>query len=775
MQDAATIEQILLQSKDSCVLLSAAEMAGAWRNAFGEAAAHVPQPYWIMPEDELAGEPELGFPVRITPVWEAFTRELARLIEAEAAYRLTLPSQGEDTKAALLELRRAVTSRIADVLENAVIYDYGQRLPSIFWLVLTAETADRVQVVTRKLAPELQQAGPHVADELRYEIARRLVELANRAKNEVTERLRRADVAEPSPASQAFFNLLTADLIPFVERRISPDLRELARFLQGQLRLDAGRFQQITRDLAANVTQLRSEDPAFDRVLAAVDPEAPGLPSEHLPFNQALLGLLEVWPNAKTPRLSSEMRGLLADLTLRCKRAEVINALRDRIVPVSERGSSVVARLGDSTVKLSDLTRPLDFTAPGVLPSVVRRYGLLYDLIEFSHILEELRRRGRTIEEQAIRQMVRFLGQVGEIRGRHALKFEKFMGDGAFYSARNARSVLRAASELRLLYERLRGQGFPFDRGLRLAMNVGTYHLLPMVSAAADRPHFEFFGHGLVELARLTSGKTTHEVEDIADFFIAAGYDLHKVLRFMEPVRHAVRVPEAVRDRPYWAAIVENGELVNHGSVATEWFLRDLEVELGDAPMFDIEHQGLRWIALIPAPDEQDAGCVAVRLLGTPHLKGLEPMPIAEVAVLEGPPPQDKALPQGTSLLLSLQLLAAASRQSPAPALSDTYDVDPQLCVVSVLEEENERTWYVGLFEESVDALRNAFRIRLMPVGLRDGEPFEAWLFRRRGELAKLYSGLRRDSTGATVPLEDLRSRDGYFACLLSSPQRSPR
>jgi len=98
----------------------------------------------------------------------------------------------------------------------------------------------------------------------------------------------------------------------------------------------------------------------------------------------------------------------------------------------------------------------------------------------------------------------------------------------------------------------------------------------------------------------------------------------------------------------------------------------------------------------------------------------------------------------------------------------------PQLCVVSALEQEDARDWYIGVYVEEVDALAHGFRIPLTTVDLADGEPLEAWLFRRRGELAMLYQGLRRDSEGSTVPLESLRSRDGYFTCLLAAPQSSP-
>jgi hypothetical protein len=444
------------------------------------------------------------------------------------------------------------------------------------------------------------------------------------------------------------------------------------------------------------------------------------------------------------------------------------------MVPVAERGFRTVTQVQGQVVQLSNSTRPFDFTTPGVLPSVVRRYGLLYDLVEFTQLIEELRRRGRGTEEQAMRQMVRFLGRVDEIRERHRLRFEKFLGDGAFYSARSPRGVFLAGAELRLLYERMRKQGFPFDRGLRLAMNVGSYHLLPMFSAAGDRSHFEFFGHGLVELVRLTTGKTTHEVEDIADFLIASGYDLNKVLQFLEPVRHANRFTEFVKDRPYAAFIAENGELVNLGSVVTESFLRDLETEWGDLPLVQAEHLGMRWLFLPTGPEGDEVLWVGLRFLGTARLKGLDPTPLAEVMVFEQPPPSAVLLEKGTPLLQTLQQLSGSGLDITEVG-TGRAEVDPELCVVSVLEDEATRTWYIGMFEDEVEALLNAFRIKLAPVGLKDGEPFEAWLFQRRADLAKLYHGLRRHSSGATVPLEDLRRRDGYFTCLLATPHRSPK
>ena len=768
-----TVEQALQQGDARHAFLTPAERGGRWRELFGDAAPAVPHPYWLYSEAEQAPV-LLGFPLRVSSTWEAFGRELTRLLEAEASYRRSLALHDEVIKAPLVEHRRLLVGRIAEILDNAYLHDYGQRLPEIFLLILTREISERLRAAVRTLATNTPELPPRTVDEIRYAIAQRLADVTHRARTHALDRLRNAEAVKPSTASRAFADLLRDDLLPFGEMRFGAELRELGSFIQGHLHLDAARFQGLFRSTTEQLRELRELDPNFDRVLASMDAEAPALPADRLLFSKAVIDLLEIWPHPRTPSLSPDMRRLLIDLACRCKRFEVISTLRDRIFPVSDRGFRTVTQVQGQVVQLSNSTRPFDFTSPGVLPSVVRRYGLLYDLVEFTQIIEELRRRGRGTEEQAMRQMVRFLGRVDEIRERHRLRFEKFLGDGAFYSARSARGIFLAGAELRLLYERMRKQGFPFERGLRLAMNVGTYHLLPMFSASGDRSHFEFFGHGLVELARLTTGKTTHEVEDITDFLIAAGYDLNRVLQFLEPVRHANRFTEFIKDRPYAAFIAENGELVNLGGVATESFLRDLESDWGEVHAMQAEHYGMRWLLIPTGPEGDEAPWVGLRALGTARLKGLEPTQLAEVMVIEHLLPGAFPLEKGTPLLQTIQRLSADALEATEPGAA-SVEVDPHLCVASVLEDEATRTWYIGTFEDDVEALASAFRVKLAPVGLKDGEPFESWLFQHRADLAKLYQGLRRQSPGATVPLEDLRRRDGYFTCLLATPHRSPR
>jgi hypothetical protein len=768
------IEDVLKEAEGRVAFLTPRDCAGAWVSVFGEAATRMPQPFRLYGDDELRllG---LGFPLAAGQAWEIFLRDLGRLVDAEAVQRRNVAESGHIDKTNLVELRRVVAGRITELVENAVLYDYGQRLPEILWLVVTKEIADRVHAATLAAAAANSQMAPRALDELRYSVAQRLTEVAHRGESEALSHMRRTEGLEPGPAARAFSRLLRDDLMPFANNQLVFGTAQLIAYLQGHLRVDADWYRKVTASAASQLQTLREKDPGFDRVLATLDPDAPALANDRLLFNSAALSLLETWPHKETPRLPGELRGLLSELGPRCKRQEVISLLRSRVCYVDVRGPLYASRLQGRPVQLSSFTRPLDFTASGVVPSVVRRCGLIYDLVEFTQILEGLRRRGRATEENAMRAMVRFLGQVDEIRERHRLKFEKFLGDGAFLSARSARAVMLAAAEIRLLYERLRRSGFPFDEGLRIAVNVGSYHLLPMVAPTADRPQFEFFGHGVVELARLTTGKRTHEVEDIADFLISSGYDVHKVLQFLEPVRQSIRVPDSVRGRAYAAYLAENGELVNLGGVLTEDFTRELEVEWGEGTLQQVEADGSRWLVLTPPCAGTGPYWIGLRLLGTAKLKGLDSVQLVETVTFEQEPPRAVPLPPDTPLLLMLQRLAGSASEPQAQAATPATEVDPRLCVVSVLDDHSLPTWYIGQFKEEAHALEHAFRIGLTPVGLKDGEPLEVWLFHRRGELATLYQGLRRDSEGAMVPLETLREHEGYFACLLLTPQRSPR
>src|SRR5205085_5455775 len=123
-----------------------------------------------------------------------------------------------------------------------------------------------------------------------------------------------------------------------------------------------------------------------------------------------------------------------------------------------------------------------------------------------------IRRAGNKEEIRSYRQMLLFQRRLENIAARHNLQFEKFLGDGAFYTTRRAMGLVRSAIEIQRYYSEMKRKGFAFNKGLRVAVNYGYYRLLPMkASAETNEKITEFYGPGIVELSRLTTGKANKE------------------------------------------------------------------------------------------------------------------------------------------------------------------------------------------------------------------------------------------------------------------------
>ena len=107
-----------------------------------------------------------------------------------------------------------------------------------------------------------------------------------------------------------------------------------------------------------------------------------------------------------------------------------------------------------------------------------------------------------------------------------------------------------AAIHLQRLYAQALKAGFPFDRGLRIAINFGEYRLLPLDAGPGNtRAQYEYFGHGLVELSRLTTGKKTQEVDEFKTYRGEMGPRLSKDDQSVEYLRDLDRMIKRARRR----------------------------------------------------------------------------------------------------------------------------------------------------------------------------------------------------------------------------------
>jgi hypothetical protein len=295
-----------------------------------------------------------------------------------------------------------------------------------------------------------------------------------------------------------------------------------------------------------------------------------------------------------------------------------------------------------------------------------------------------------------------------------------------------------------------------------------------MLAQAAGELRFEFFGHGIVELARLTTGKSTREVEEIAEFLIHSGYDPRSVDSFLEPLMTARSGQGHDTARPYEATIDSRGELVNEGIVVTLPFLQQLEAQNHIVPLHQLEAYGLRWVLMPLDPERADTLFVGLRYMGVARLKGLAPLELVEAAVWRELPSEAEAVEAEGSLITLLRRMV---QQEAGEAQLEEVDssIPEELVVATFMEDGTRRRWVLGEYRDGDDVLLHALQVAIPEPKLGEDEPLEMWLFRNRFDIAQLYLDRRRESTGHSLPLHTIRQRKGYMGCYLAAPHRAPQ
>jgi hypothetical protein len=615
-----------------------------------DAATALPRPNLVYLDDEGA-TPVRGFPVLISPGAEKLQGALERYLLAEEEAQVAILRRRPSDRKALTTAREGYRGLLVRAVVNATLSSYGRSFPGVFWLQHSLDAARVLKDTPRRVLRADLEIGRDHGSGIKYRVLERYLGLALTECYEVASRL----AVDTEEVEEALFPRLLGRLrdnvLLFTEDHIGADLAELGAYFQGYLHIDGRDLRQRLDELAAWSDQLLASEP---EVRAAVrhllrperltptsgepDPAERGrellvrpgwlrylasradYPADRLPGP----GLVEVWES----------------LLLKLKEFELVHGLRACLLPVRREGEALVCRpagVGQKSparagATLSAATRPFDFAAPWVVDPLVHRFGLIYDLTDFSDIVNILRRSGSEIQDDAFRRMFTFQRRINRLATAHRVHLEKYLGDGAFYSSRNCAAILFAAMQVQRAYRQALEDGFPFDRGLRIALNYGQYRLIPMGTGGPEGPErYEFFGHGLVELSRLITGKATREIEEIKTMLVAQGYPEATVYRFFSPMLQ--RNPEQEGDNGaggFYAFINRNGNLVNEGIVATEAFVRQLDRELGPVALGRAFRRDRRYVVIAL---EREGGRVevALRKLGLAHLKGLGEVPVFEV------------------------------------------------------------------------------------------------------------------------------------------------
>ncbi len=640
--------QFLGQRQEAFPFRRASDLRQFLTDAIGDRVACLPVPAKIFLLDEL--EPKgYGFPVAKSPVVDDLEARLQRWTQEQ------LEQRGHDTARSrdlLAAYREHVAKLSANAAESGVVADYH----SAFWLLHTQQVSRALAAFTRNAV----QAGLS-----RDEVDRLKYVLHSKWANSMREGI----------PVRGFMEVVLDNPLVAAEEFISPDLRELRAYFAGHLRRDFNAFRASFDQLRSATADLLARDRILRRATMLLGYSDSAMPHAMMLLDARVWQLLKEHPSFNAGAALQVLDGVARKLL----EFFVVQSLRRGITWMKTTAEG--ENIGDdaSGVVYSRAIRPMNFGRRGVVEPIVYRYGLVYDITSFTETLGEIARGGKGEEQSSYRQMLEFQRELADITRRFGLTFEKFLGDGAFYTSRRATRSAQAAVAVQKFYSSARANGFAFNKGMRIALNYGYYRLLPMQVSADGTQIMEFYGPGIVELSRLTTGKATKEIEDIQHLLLAHGYDQNDVYRFFAPLSRSVDTTDNTQQqREFYAYINENGHLVNEGIVASIPFLRELSGELieDNQKMYRLRAP---WNVYIGFPASGDAGSyVGIRLLGQVSLKGIGAQEIAEVVTLTSDEAEVSLIDEPKPLL---QLLQQERYRGTATSIASTSTVESESSV----------------------------------------------------------------------------------------------
>ena len=614
-------------------------------DAVGSAAEVLPVPSKIFLLDELVPK-GYGFPLAKSPALDELESRVERWLNEE----LSTGSKEHGRSRDLLGAYREQVLKVArNAAESSVLADYH----SVFWLLHTQQMSRRLAALVKRAVET--GVSRDAAERHKY---------AAHAKWAATMR--------EAVQAGGFTQLIFDNPLIAAEEFVSPDLRELRAYVHAHMRGDFAEFKKAFETLRSTAAELLGRDRMLRRAISLL-----GYPEMSTPHIVALLDprvwqLLAEHPSFKAPAELS----VLDTISRKLLEFFVVQTLRRGIVwmKTTEEGENL-ADDGTSAV-YSRAIRPMNFGRRGVVEPIVYRYGLVYDITSFTETLGEIARGGKGEEQSSYRQMLEFQRELADITRHNGLQFEKFLGDGAFYTSRRATRAIHSAIEIQRFYSSARAKGFAFNKGMRIALNYGYYRLLPMQVSSDGTQIMEFYGPGIVELSRLTTGKATKELEDIQHLLLAHGYEQSDVFRFFAPLSRSVDHTDATQQqREFYAYVNENGHLMNEGIVVSIPFLRQLSTELLEDGQ-KIYRLRAPWNVYLGFPSSEQGAYLGIRLLGSVQLKGIGTQDIGEVVWLSSSEAEISLIEEEKLLL---QLLQQERNRSAAFNVSSAGDASVEV------------------------------------------------------------------------------------------------
>ncbi len=767
----------LAQRPESSGLLSPVDVPRSLVELFDDGTGILPEPYKIFFIDESI-PPTLGFPVRDSSVLRELDAKLEQWMTLEVAWQLSRDS----SKKAVDQALAAYLGHLVRVTENAMLSNLLADYHAIFWLAHSIQLSRHFSSLKKKIIALDTEAGRNRGDQLRFRVFLRWSVDVREQMSQLAMRNAAVLEGEQERALQ-FFRLLQENVLILTEEFISPDLRELRSFLSGYLNQNYFNFRDTFEKLRGAANHLLESDRVFRGALEMFTGSKVSEITTGLLLDSRFQNFIFEHP-ALERQLRGEERELIRSISRRLGQFAVLQELRRGIHWMTAADDEeIVSTDRRQEVRYAKTTRPIDFGHSGVVDPMVYRFGMMYDITSFSETLGNIARGGTKGELGSYRQMLLFQRRLDTIATRHNLQLEKFLGDGAFYTTRTVIPLVRAAAEIQRFYDELRSKGFAFDRGLRIALNHGYYRLLPMRGrpTSGDRA-MEFYGPGVVELSRLTTGKATREVEEIEAYLISHGYDLAAVQKFFAPITGGVAsASHHTPQRSFHAEVDGNGHLVNEGIVASLPFLEELSNEL-IAESHQLFRLRMPWAVYIGfRPDIEQIAYVGIRLLGTVSLKGMERLEVAELIRIADDQAQATPIEQPGSLIGLLRQsfhaeeiderdkVAAEEASAQLPKRTGRKLLELVLCSKDK-RTAMEQGILIGEWDPHSDEISNAIAIPkedLEALLGANGALSQEKLELHRSVLQRIYRTMRSGSDQPPVRLDSLRRKRDYVAFLL--------
>ena len=713
----------------------------------------LPAPYKIYSADENA-PPGLGFPVARSGIFTSLGETLDGWLDA------WIDERNGKERAKPSRFLNDYANRIRSICENALLSNFLADYHGIFWLAHSCDVAATFSSITRKLARVGGTLGSTVG-RLQRTAYNEWAEAVRSTLSEVGQKLDGVLGGEQVRGLE-LFDLFASNRLVFTMQEIDPDFRGVRLWLEGERHNHPESVFELLKLLEARTHELADADEGFRWALQSIGWRIDDIDQFSM-LDRSLRKFVAGHPSFGT-RADAATLATLETMSEHLAAFEILDRLRRGVLWMEEVANGKIVEAGNENRAFSRSTRPLHFDKAGILDPLVHRFGMVYDLTEFTQTLGEIAKAGVRKEILSYRQMFLFQKRLDRITSGHRLNFEKFLGDGAFYTTRKALRLVLAAIDLQEYYDLMAQRGFVFNRGIRIALNYGYYRLLPLnVGKPESESLVEFYGPGIVELSRLTTGKVSRDLDELRQYLINHGYEPAAVRRFFAPLERSSRREER-KERRHFAYIDEHGQLVNEGIVATSSLVEQLDDELlsEDFGIFEIDAAGNRWAAFMMADH-----FVALRPIGRLNLKGLPSVDALEVAGFS----QDcirEVLPRENSLAATLRGMALEMSGIQA----NEEDEELAICAFATTDDT---VVVIGCVTDDSAAIRRPVRLPGSQLERLLGLEFPLGvgvLESRRNSLVQLYSSLRDTNNDDDLPIAPLRLRDKFQAFVLGSAVR---